>query len=264
MIPIRSPEEIDRIAEAGRVVARVLDALLDACRSGATTLELDGLARTLIADAGATALFPGFSQRNAAPYPAAICACVNDQVTHAVPTDRPLQPGDLVTLDTGVSVAGWCADASRVRIVAPDRRPASPHDAPQNSTASRIAAAARAATEAAIAAMAPGTRWSDAADACRAVAEAAGFRVAPIYAGHGIGRALHEPPRLPFYPGPRDDFVLRPGMVVTVEPILLERDVAMTVGPDAWTVTAADGVLACQVEQTVAVTRDGPRVLTVF
>ncbi|MCA9287466.1 MAG: type I methionyl aminopeptidase [Phycisphaerales bacterium] len=261
MIPIRSPEEIERIAEAGRVVAGVLDALLDACRPGVTALGLDALARRLIADAGGVALFPGFSQRNAPPYPAAICACVNDQVTHAVPTDRPLEPGDLVTLDTGVSVAGWCADASRVLVVGADR-PTSPDDARAETTAARLAAAARAATDAAIAAMRPGTRWSDAADACRAVAEAAGFRVAPIYAGHGIGRDLHEVPRLPFYPGPRDDFILRPGMVVTVEPILLERDVPMTVGPDAWTVTAADGVLACQVEETVAVTREGARVLT--
>lgn len=251
MIPIRAPAEIDAIARAGAVVASTLDDLTAAAQPGVATIDLDALARRLLRRAGAIPLFPGFVQRDAPPFPSAICVCINQEATHGVPGPRRLEPGDLVTIDLGASLAGWCADASRVVVLGADRADRAGH-----------ARAARAATDAATAAMAPGVLWSAAADAARLSAEAAGFRLVPGYAGHGVGRALHEPPRAPMYPGPKDDFTLRAGMVLTVEPILVAGQVGVAVREDGWTVATADGSDACQVEETVAVVRGGVRVLT--
>jgi len=269
MIPLRSPAEIDAIARAGSVVDRVLTELLRACTPGVATRELDSRAREHLRQHGAVALFPGVSIKNQPPFPAAVCVCVNEEVTHGVPGDRVLQPGDLVCVDLGASVDGWCADASRATVVG--------EHSPARAARQALLAAAHAANRAGVTAIAPGVRWSDVADAVRRAAELAACRVAPGFAGHGIGRSLHEPPRAPMFLGPRDDFILRPGMVLTVEPILLgppapssaasaesrqAGPACLTTRIDGWTVATTDGSEACQIEETVAVVRGGVRVLT--
>ena len=257
MIPIRTSHEIDAIARAGAVVARCLDELLVAARPGVMTGDLDRQARRLLERAGAVPVFSGFVQGDAPPFPGVICTCVNDEVTHGVPGERVLAAGDLLTIDLGALADGWCADASRARVVGegrPDRQ--------------ALARTAEAVTTAAIAAIAPGVRWSTVADVALRAADAAGCRLVAGYAGHGVGRSLHEPPRAPMFPGPREDFVLWPGMVLTVEPIVVSASPGCTPGvevwvrDDGWTVATRDGADACQVEQTVAVVPGGVRVLT--
>lgn len=281
MIPIRSPQEIDAIARAGAVVSLVLDRLLSAALPGVTTAHLDSFARTMLQDAGAVPLFPGTTlpQRPASPpFPAAICTCINDEVTHGVPGHRALAIGDLLCLDLGASLAGWCADASRAIVVGQPAPNFAPRTTPSDPTIARrldLLHATLAASDAGIDLIAPGVRWSTIADAIRHSAANSGFRVVAGFSGHGIGRALHEPPSAPMHLGPKDDFVLHPGMVLTVEPILVSSPparaapaapelpgVALVTRPDGWTVATADGSDACQIEHTVAVVRGGVRVLT--
>lgn len=262
MILIRAPHEIEAIGRACRVVRDTLDRLVLSCVPGATPRALDALARHLLAQGGARPLFEGVVRDASPPFPAVICVCVNDQVTHGVPGDRAFESGDLVSLDLGASLDAWCGDASRATVVGE-----STPGVPQGGERRTLVELARAATDAAIATMGPDVRWSDAADAARRVVEGGGAMIAPGFAGHGIGRSLHEAPRLPFYPGPKEDFILRPGMVVTVEPIVVRPRTpgvmpALVGGADGWTVTTADGSDACQIEHTVAMTRAGVRVLT--
>jgi methionyl aminopeptidase len=264
MIPIRSTAEIAAIARAGAVVADALDRLIAACLPGTPTRDLDALARNLLVRAGADPLFEGFGERQPTPFPAVVCVCVNEEITHAIPGDRVLHAGDLVTVDLGARLEGWCADASRATVVGDGPIAVDP-----GVLAARRAllATARAATDAAIDSMAPGRRWSDAAEAARRVAQSAGCIVAPGFSGHGIGRLMHEAPRVNFYPGPRDDFILRPGMVLTVEPIAVRPAAGaamppLVTRPDGWTIASGDGSEACQFEQTVAVLRAGVAVLT--
>lgn len=284
MIPIRTASEIDAIARAGRLVAEILGELLDAARPGVETRELDQRARAMLAHTGATPLFTGFvpAGKQGPGFPASICVCVNDEVTHGVPGPRVLEAGDLVCIDLGASIDGWCADASRARVVGSAEPSAgadgcSPDASETLQARERLIRDAHSATDAGIAAIAPGVRWSSVADAVRASADRAGCGVVGGYSGHGIGRQLHEPPRAPMFLGPKEDFVLRAGIVLTVEPILVGpargtsaradgegrgRPVSLLMRPDGWTVATADGADACQIEQTVAVTDGGSRVLT--
>jgi len=308
MIQIRSSAEIASIARAGDVVASVLDTLLAAASPGVPTIDLDTLARAMLRDASATPLFPGFvpvGRAGGPGFPCAICVCVNDEVTHGVPSPRVLEAGDLVCIDLGASVDGWCADASRARVVgdvagasqaegvsSAIKTVASSVEADTPGASDRaslidarrhVLRTAHAATEVGIAAMGPGVRWSSVADAIRACAERGGCGVVGGFSGHGIGRALHEPPRAPMFLGPREDFVLRAGMVLTVEPIVVGRAKSEAAGAgasaradgvgrgrpvwlvaraDGWTIATADGADACQIEHTVAVVEGGVRVLT--
>lgn len=248
------------MAAAGAAVARTLDLLLGRARPGTTTRLLDALARDALAEAGAAPLFPGYPLPDASPFPAALCACVNSQAVHAPPGDRPLVAGDLLCLDLGASLGGWCADASRAVVVGGGEDGGA--SGPRARARQAIVDASRATTAAAVAAVAPGVRWSDVADIARRCAESLGFRLVPGFAGHGIGRSLHEPPRAPMYPGPADDFTLRAGMTLTIEPILVTGGVELCRGDDGWTYTTADDSDACQHEETVAVVRSGSIVLT--
>jgi len=259
-IPIKAPGEVAHLREAGLLLARTLRALADAARPGVTTRELADLAHALFTAAGAIPILRGYAVDGAPAFPASASFCVNDEVVHAVPSDRLLRPGDILTIDAALSTADAhgtrrCADAATtIGIGPPDPRRA------------RVAAAAATALAAALAHLRPGVRWSTVSEAVGASARATGCLLLPGFAGHGIGLALHEPPRLPFdHPlPPAVDLTLRPGMVLTIEPILIEGSAALPVVTldDAWTVLTADRSPAAHEERTILITRTGHEVLT--
>jgi methionyl aminopeptidase len=229
-----------------------------------TTADLERLIGAAFARTGAEPLLPGHRTGDGAAFPACVSICVNEEVVHGVPGPRILRGGDIITIDTAARLAGWCADAARSMVVG----------APAGEADRGLPQAALACLDAGLSAMQPRVAWSDVA---RAVADAAarqGVVLATGYAGHGIGCDLHEAPEAWLGTGPDgstgQDFVLRPGMVLTLEPIVMEgRGTGNGVGPellvldDGWTVLARDRRWACHEERTVAITRGGPEVLTV-
>ncbi|MEO1129563.1 MAG: type I methionyl aminopeptidase [Planctomycetota bacterium] len=269
-LTLRTPEEIDRIADAGRVVARALDAAERACAPGVTTLQINEAVADVLRDAGAESLFRGYIQKDAPPFAGEACLSINDGVVHGVPGTRVIAPGDLVTIDVGARCSGWCADAARSVLV-----PGGPDD----DVASRLIEATRTILEHGAASMVPGRRWSEIGLELEAMAHETGCGIVTEYVGHGIGRDLHEAPKAPAYwsgfVGP--DFLLEPGLVLAIEPILTSRP-GEAVGPpggglpawrtpvrgldDGWTVVTADGCLACHEEHVVAVAPGGGRILT--
>jgi len=272
---LRSADDIAGIRAAGQVVAKALEAARAACVVGATTAQIDAVIRDTITSAGGSPVFMGYRGSNLSgsdlsasrpAFPAASCISVNEELVHGVPGDRVIRSGDVVAIDTGARVDGWCADSAItvcVGNVAAERRALV-------DCAERMLAYA-------VTAIRPGLRWSDIARGIERIATDAGFAVAVDFVGHGIGRDLHEPPQVPcsIYESylERGDFTLRPGMVLAIEPmVVLERPTrndrgeqinpAVTLRSDAWTMTVNSGACSCHVEHTIAVTRDGAEVLT--
>ncbi|MFM9995253.1 MAG: type I methionyl aminopeptidase [Phycisphaerales bacterium] len=264
-IPIKSPRDIDAIRRSGRQLWSILDDAVREARAGMTTGAIDARICAAIRNAGAEPVLLGGRRGDGPPFPACCSITVNEEVVHGVPGARILRAGDVVTIDAALRLDGWCADAARATVIGV---------APDASTAGLVRAA-REALDAAIGAMTPGVAWSVAARAAARAARAAGVRLVSAYAGHGIGRRLHEPPEACFL-GPGSgrgwasgqDFILRPGMVLAVEPIVTEglgggsSDPELIGTDDGWTVLARDRSRACHEERTVAVTRGGPVVLT--
>lgn len=254
MIELKTPGEIDAIAAAGQVVAAALADLRAHAVPGVSTRDLDALAREHIARAGARSSFlgyrPGWARTR---YPAVICASVDDAVVHGIPHRRPLAAGQVLSVDFAVHLDGWCADAACTVVVgaAPD-----PADL-------ALVAATEAALAAGVAACVPGARLGDVAHAIGTAGRAAGFGLLADHGGHGVGRAMHEAPFVPNDGPAGRGFVLRPGLVLALEPMLQAggRDTYRH-DRDGWTVRTAGGGRAAHVEHTVAVTDDGPRVLT--
>ncbi|WP_017598020.1 type I methionyl aminopeptidase [Nocardiopsis lucentensis] len=255
MVELKTPEEIARMREAGRVVARALAAARAVAAPGRTGLELDRAAADVIAASGAEPLFRGYHPSWApTPFPGVVCLSVNDEIVHGVPTGRALQDGDLVSVDCGARLDGWSADAAVSFLVgeAPD-----PADV-------RLIADAEAALARGIAAARPGARMGDVGHAISARARAAGYGLTADHCGHGIGRVMHEAPDVPNEGRPGRGVVLRPGLVIAIEPQLVRGGTdAYVHADDGWTVRTADGSRAAHVEHTVAVTEEGPVVLTV-
>ena len=266
---LRTAAEMDAIERAGAAVALALDAASAAVRAGATTAELDRAARAALEAAGAEPTFVGYPNPNGGPaFPAAACVSVANEAVHGIPGARVLRAGDVVKIDVGARIDGWCADAA-VSVVVPGAGSAG---------ADAFVADAWETLHAGIARMQPGCAWSDVAAAMQRVAFERGHGVVDGWHGHGIGRAAHEAPQAPSLvtPGLRErrDFTLLPGMVLAVEPILVmgvrgsadaagnATHVPVEVASDGWTVRAADGLVVAHVEHTVAVTRHGPRILT--
>ena len=255
-IVIKSPREIELMRAAGRVVHRVLDELERLVRPGATTAELDARAEALIRAAGGTALFKGVQHPQARmPFPASICASVNEQVVHGIPNDRPLREGDIVSVDCGVRLKAYCGDAARtfaVGTVKPGIR--------------RLLAVTREALELAIQEMAPGRRWSEIARQMQKSIESAGFGVVQEFVGHGIGQEMHEEPKVPNYcdrSRRHADFELRPGMTLAIEPMVTAGGRAVMPGDETgWPIVTQDGSWAAHFEHDVAVTHDGADVLS--
>jgi methionyl aminopeptidase len=246
-VAAKSPDDIRWIADAGRVVREVLDEVAAAAGEGATTEELDRLAEAGARARGAVPAFKGYLG-----YPASLCISVNDEVVHGIPSPRRrLRRGDLVSLDFGVVLRGWHGDAARTVVVGD----ASPE-------ALRLVEATRRALDRAIAAAVAGGRIGDLGAAVQGEVEPLGLSVVRDFVGHGIGRKLHEPPQVPNYGRPGTGPRLQPGMVLAIEPMVNAGGPEVRTLEDGWTAVTADGSLSAHFEHTVAVTEEGPVVLT--
>jgi methionyl aminopeptidase len=254
-IELKSPDELEAMRAAGALVATTLAAVTKLARPGVSTAELDELAEQVIREAGAVPSFLGYHG-----YPASICASVNEQIVHGIPAaTQVLADGDLVSVDCGAILDGWHGDAAVTILVG------SVSDADR-----ALSAACEAALYAGIAAVQPGGRLSDISHAVQVASETAGKRdgvsygIVAEYGGHGIGTSMHMDPFLPNFGDPGQGPRLVPGMALAVEPMLTAGDPETRELDDGWTVVAADGSRAVHWEHTVAITDNGPRILTLL
>jgi methionyl aminopeptidase len=246
-VEIKSAKEIDRMRAAGRIVADILDELQAAVAPGITTWDLDVLAERLTKAHGAKPAFKGYRG-----FPCSLCTSLNHEVVHGIPSKgRKLVEGDLLKLDFGVIYEGLFGDAARTIPVGS-----------VSDEARALSEATRESLEAAIRAMVPGNRVGDIGHAVQAVVESRGYSVVRDFVGHGIGRKLHEAPQVPNYGRPGTLELLRPGMVLAVEPMVNAGTAAVDVLDDDWTAVTADGLLSSHWEHTILVTDGDPEVLT--
>jgi methionyl aminopeptidase len=249
-VTIKRPAEIGSMRAAGRILAGILDVLQAELRPGATTGDLDEIAARMIADAGAVSSFKGYGSNP--PFPGVICASVNDEVVHGIPSPRRrLIYGDLVSIDIGCIVDGWHADCARTWFVGTP-----PAEVRQ------LIDATRQGMEAGIAAALPGNHLGDVGHAIESIAREHGYGVVRPFVGHGIGRAMHEEPQVPNYGRPGAGMLIEAGMCFAIEPMFNLGGDEVLVDDDGWTVRTADGALSAHFENTVAVTESGPDVLT--
>ncbi|MGZ5368930.1 MAG: type I methionyl aminopeptidase [Aeromicrobium sp.] len=253
MIEMKTAANIAAMRESGRVVARALAAMRDAAAIGTTMIDLDAVGAKVLADVGATSPFLNYHPDWArSPFPASICASVNDAVVHGIPTGIPLGDGDLVSIDFGAILNGWAGDAAISFIVGTARQ----EDLDLIETTERALAAG-------IAAARPGNRVGDIGHAIAQVARAKGYGLLADHGGHGIGRTMHEDPHIPNDARAGRGLKLRPGLVIAIEPMLHAGGSDGYInGADGWTLRTADGSRAAHVEHTVAITADGPVILT--
>ncbi|KZM77975.1 MULTISPECIES: type I methionyl aminopeptidase [Cellulosimicrobium] len=257
MIELRTPREIDQMRPAGRFVADVLTTVRAATKVGTNLLELDEVAHKMIRDRGAESCYidyhPSFG---ASPFGKVICTSVNDAVLHGLPHDYALRDGDLLSIDFAASVDGWVADSALSFVVGTPRAGAlGEADAKLIQTTER-------ALEAGIAAAQPGKKVGDISAAIADVAHAAGYSVNTDFGGHGVGRTMHGEPHIPNDGRRKRGFPLKPGLVIAIEPWFLETTDEIYTDPDGWTLRSADGSRGAHSEHTVAITPDGPVVLT--
>lgn len=245
-VSLKRPDEVVGIAAAGRVLADVLDELAATVVPGISGRDLDEIAHERIRSAGAIPSFLGYRG-----FPGAICVSPNDLVVHGIPSPTPLQDGDVVSLDVGVTLDGWVADAARTVIVGTPR-----------AADLRMIEAAETALDAAIAACRAGGRIGDIGAAVERRAAECGVEVFPTLIGHGVGRALHEDPQVPNVGTSGQGLRLDPGLVLAVEPMLTRGGPHVRLAADGWSVFTVDGARAAHAEVTVAIEEDGPRVLT--
>ncbi|MGD8276905.1 MAG: type I methionyl aminopeptidase [Gemmatimonadota bacterium] len=249
MIPLRTGTEIDAIARAGSILARLFQAIEPKIVAGVSTAELDRFAEEFIrSHDGAKPSFKGLYG-----FPATLCTSINEEVVHGIPgRKRKLREGDIVSLDAGVKLAGWCADHAVTF-------PVGSIDAPTR----ELLSVTRESLEAGIAMARPGNRVGDIGAAIQDVAESAGLSVVRELVGHGVGRLPHEKPEVPNFGRPGTGIRLMAGLVLAIEPMLNRGQREIETLPDEWTVVTADRQRSAHFEHTVAVTADGPRVLTV-
>jgi len=255
-IVLKSAREIELIRAAGRVVHRVLTALGEVARPGITTGELNRVAEEVIAAAGGTALFKGVVNPQArCPFPAALCVSVNEEVVHGIPGVRILREGDIVSADCGVRLSGYCGDAATTLPIGSVGR-----------ETQRLLDITRRSLELGISEMRPGRMWGEIARKIQRFVESAGLSVVREFVGHGIGRDMHEEPKVPNYVDSKQknsDFLLQPGMVLAVEPMVNLGRADVEFGDSKhWVVVTKDRKLAAHFEHTVAVTETGAEVLT--
>ncbi|HEY8367748.1 MAG TPA: type I methionyl aminopeptidase [Thermodesulfobacteriota bacterium] len=246
MIIRKSSEEIEQIAAAGRILARCHALLRAKARPGVTTAELDEAAERFIRAQGAEPAFKGYRG-----FPASICASPNSMVVHGIPGPYEIKRGDILSVDIGVVYDGWVADAAvtlPIGQISPIAR--------------KLLDVTRQALFDAVEQCRPGKRLGDIGHAVQSRVEAAGFSVIRSLVGHGIGRSMHEDPQIPNYGRPGTGPLLEPGMVLAVEPMVNVGTHGIRMGSDNWSVYSADGSLAAHFEHTVAVTEEGPRILT--
>jgi methionyl aminopeptidase len=242
----KSPAEIDKMAEAGSVVAEVIALLSERIRPGVTTGELDSLAEEHIHSRGGVPTFKGYRG-----YPASICVSPNSMVVHGIPGDYTLHEGDVVSVDVGVTLGGFVADSAWTFPVEEI-----------SSEAEHLLQACRAALEAGIEQARVGNRVGDISAAVQHSAEGAGYSVIRSLVGHGVGRAMHEEPQIPNSGEPGRGPRLEAGMTLAIEPMISAGSPEIFVHEDHWSISTADDSLAAHFEHTVAVTDEGPRILT--
>ncbi|EID53061.1 type I methionyl aminopeptidase [Saccharomonospora xinjiangensis] len=252
MIELKSPAEIQRMRVTGAFVAGVLAELRAKAAVGVNLLDLEQHTRSLIRDRGAQSCYwdyaPSFGR---GPFRNTVCLSVNDAVLHGLPHDYALRDGDVLSMDLAVSIDGWVADAAVTVVVG------TPDEADL-----RLVRATEEALSAGIDAARPGNRLGDISAAIGAVAEAYGYRVNTEFGGHGLGRTMHEDPHVPNRGKPGRGLALRPGMTLALEPWFASGSPRIVTDPDGWTIRSADGSRTAHSEHTVAITGDGPVVLT--
>ena len=250
MVTIKRPEEVARMRHAGLILVEVLDALHAALVPGVTTAELDAIADDIITRAGAVSSFKGYGSNP--PFPGSICASLNDEVVHGIPSPhRRVREGDVISLDVGCIWKGWHADCARTWFVG----------TPPPQVAELIDATRRG-MEAGIAAAVPGNRLGDVGAAIEAVATEHGYGIVRPFVGHGIGQAMHEDPQVPNYGRAGTGLRIEAGMCFAIEPMFNLGGDEVALLDDGWTVVTADGSLSAHFENTLAVTDHGPEVLT--
>jgi methionyl aminopeptidase len=253
VVEYKTPAEIDAMHAAGQVVARILAAVRDQAAPGVRLAELDTAARDVLTEAHATSPFLGYQPMpGQPPFPAVICASVNDAALHDIPGRYQLKDGDLLSIDCGATLDNWTADAA-ISIQIGHRVPAD----------TRLIDTAARALRAGISVAVPGGRLGDISAAIGVVGHGARYGIPTEFGGHGIGHAMHEDPHIPNIGRPGRGLRMVPGLVIAIEPWFLAggTDECM-IDSNGWTVRSTDGSRAAHVEHTVAITEDGPVVLT--
>jgi len=250
MVTRKSRDEIARMRRAGRLVAEVLALVESELRPGITTGQLDQLAEKHIRAAGAIPSFKGYGDRRN-PFPASLCISIDEEVVHGIPGTRTIREGQLVSVDAGAIVDGWHGDAARTFLVGQ-----------HGAEADRLVETTRLAMMAGIAAAVPGARIGDISGAIEDVAKPAGYGIVRQFVGHGIGTEMHQEPQVPNYRAGARGLELVPGICLAIEPMLTLGGYEVAIKPDGWTVVTRDGSLAAHFEHTIAVTEDGPEILT--
>jgi methionyl aminopeptidase len=248
-IVIKSPQEIAALREAGRINARALEAVRQLIRPGVTTAELDAAAEEVIRKHGAIPTFKGYP--GAYPYPASICASINEQLVHGIPGKRKLQAGDVISIDCGSTFEGFVGD-SAITVGVGEISP----------LAQRLIEVTEQALYVGIRKMRADNRVGDISAAIQEFGEKAGFYVTREYTGHGVGRQMHEGPQVPNYGTPGRGQLLRQGMTIALEPMVLIGTSQTRVLADQWTVVSADGSLTAHWEHSIAITDGEPLILT--
>lgn len=246
MVILRTPAEIEQMRRAGSLVGQVLEKLREHVAPGVSTRELDAIAENMIRSRGGVPSFKGYRG-----YPASICASVNNEIIHGIPGDRMLVDGDIISIDCGAMLGGYHGDAAMTFPVGP-----------VSAEAEKLMTVTREALNAGIAMARPKMRLGDVGNAIQRYVEANGFSVVRDFVGHGIGRHMHEDPQIPNFGPAGMGMRLRTGMVLAIEPMVNAGVHEVVVMDDGWTACTRDGSLSAHFEHTVAITDDGPEVLT--
>ena len=246
MIALKSPREIEIMRRSGKITSKTLVRLIEAAKPGVSTGELDRIADASIREMGGVPTFVGYHG-----YPSAICASVNDEVVHGMPGERVLRDGDLLSIDIGTTLDGYVSDSALTIPIGT-----------VSDEAQRLMRVTQECLMLGIAQMQPGNRVGDIGHAVQTHAEAAGYGVVRALVGHGVGRAMHEEPQVPNYGKPGTGALLRKGLVLAIEPMITEGTWEVETLDDGWTVVTQDGKLAAHFEHTIAITDQGPKILT--
>ena len=250
MVTRKSRREIEKMRHAGRIVAEVLALVESELKPGVTTGHLDRLAERHIRESGAVPSFKGYGSRSN-PFPASLCISIDDEVVHGIPGERTIREGQIVSIDAGAIYDGWHGDGARTFVVG---------EPPVE--IGKLVDTTRLAMMAGIAAAVPGAHLGDISAAIEDVAAPHGYGIVRQFVGHGIGTEMHQEPQVPNYRTGVRGMKLQPGICLAIEPMLTLGSHQVEVKPDGWTIVTSDGSLAAHFEHTIAITEQGPEILT--